>query len=126
LSAKKEAENINTHITEVFNRCMMHHKMDAFDKFEEVSSLVKKTNLKHKEAQVDYAVNTVAGISEKSRQMNVQLAITKNIINTEYALEKKDKDATSNKMITVTSVDEDCELLKWAGINFGNYDSYML
>jgi len=58
--------------------------------------------------------------------MNVQLAITKNIINTEYALEKKDKDATSNRMITVTSVDEDCELLKWAGINFGNYDSYML
>jgi len=57
LSTKKEAETLNTHLTEVFNRCMMHHKLDAFDKFEEVSSLVKKTNMPHKEAQADTVVN---------------------------------------------------------------------
>jgi hypothetical protein len=54
------AETINTHLTEVFNRCMMHNKLDAYDKFEEVSSLVKKTNLEHREAQEDKIVNMPA------------------------------------------------------------------
>lgn len=105
---------------------MMHHKMDAFDKFEEVSSLVKKTNLKHTEAQVDHLVNRAGKVTAKSREMNVHVAMTKNIINTEYCLEQKDKDLISKRMITMTSVDEDCDLLKWAGINFGDIDSHKL
>jgi len=57
LTKNHAAETINTHLTEVFNRCMMHHKLDAYDKFEEVSSLVKKTALEHKEAMADSDVN---------------------------------------------------------------------
>lgn len=32
-----------SHLTEVFNRCIQNHPTDAFDKFEDVSGLIKKT-----------------------------------------------------------------------------------
>ena len=40
---------------------MLHHPNDAFDKFEEISGLVKKTNFKIKDPNNDYEVNTKAG-----------------------------------------------------------------
>lgn len=33
--------DLYTHLTEVFNRIMMNHPYDAYDKFEEISLLVK-------------------------------------------------------------------------------------
>lgn len=36
---------------------MMHHPYDAFDKFEEISHLVKLTHLKIKDPQYDFEVN---------------------------------------------------------------------
>ena len=51
--------DLYTHLTEVFNRIMMHHPYDAFDKFEEISHLVKLTHLKIKEPQHDYEVNQI-------------------------------------------------------------------
>jgi len=53
--------DLYTHLTEVFNRIMLHHPHDAFDKFEEISGLVKKTNFKIKDPNNDYDVNTKAG-----------------------------------------------------------------
>ena len=53
--------DLYTHLTEVFNRIMLHHPHDAFDKFEEISGLVKKTNFKIKDPNNDYEVNTKAG-----------------------------------------------------------------
>jgi len=41
--------DLYTHLTEVFNRIMMHHPYDAFDKFEEISHLIKMTHLKIKD-----------------------------------------------------------------------------
>ena len=53
--------DLYTHLTEVFNRIMLHHPNDAFDKFEEISGLVKKTNFKIKDPNNDYEVNQKAG-----------------------------------------------------------------
>lgn len=38
--------DLYTHLTEVFNRIMLHHQHDAYDKFEEISHLIKQTHLK--------------------------------------------------------------------------------
>jgi hypothetical protein len=38
--------DLYTHLAEVFSRIMLHHPYNAFDKFEEISQLVKKTHLK--------------------------------------------------------------------------------
>ena len=34
-------QDLYTHLTEVFNRILLHHADDAYDKFEEISALVK-------------------------------------------------------------------------------------
>lgn len=46
------------HLTEVFNRIMLHHASDAYDKFEEISALVKQTNFKIAEANYDHQLPT--------------------------------------------------------------------
>lgn len=51
--------DLYTHLTEVFNRIMLHHPYDAFDKFEEISHLVKQTHLKIKDPKFDYDVNSI-------------------------------------------------------------------
>ena len=38
---------------------MMHHPYDAFDKFEEISHLIKKTHLKIKDPLHDHEVNSI-------------------------------------------------------------------
>ena len=49
--------DLYTHLTEVFNRIMLNHPYDAYDKFEEISLLVKQTNLKIKNPLYDHEVN---------------------------------------------------------------------
>ena len=51
--------DLYTHLTEVFNRIMLHHPYDAYDKFEEISHLVKQTHLKIKDPKFDYDVNSI-------------------------------------------------------------------
>ena len=51
--------DLYTHLTEVFNRIMLHHPYDAFDKFEEISHLVKQTHLKIKDPKFDHEVNAI-------------------------------------------------------------------
>lgn len=50
-------QDLYTHLTEVFNRILMHHSDDAYDKFEEISALVKQTDLKFKDPKHDHEVN---------------------------------------------------------------------
>ncbi len=38
---------------------MLHHPYDAFDKFEEISHLVKQTHLKIKDPKFDHEVNAI-------------------------------------------------------------------
>jgi NAD(P)H-nitrite reductase large subunit len=51
--------DLYTHLTEVFNRIMLHHQYDAYDKFEEISHLIKQTHLKIKDPAYDYEVNQI-------------------------------------------------------------------
>ena len=41
--------DLYTHLVEVFNRIMLHHPNDAYEKFEEISHLIKQTHLKIKD-----------------------------------------------------------------------------
>jgi len=47
------------HLTEVFNRIMLHHQHDGYQKFEEISHLIKQTHLKIKDPAYDYEVNAI-------------------------------------------------------------------
>ena len=50
-------QDLYTHLTEVFNRVLVHQGDDAYDKFEEISVLVKQTDLKFKDAKSDKELN---------------------------------------------------------------------
>jgi len=50
-------QDLYTHLTEVFNRILLHHSEDAYDKLEEISTLVKQTDLKFKDPQTDSELN---------------------------------------------------------------------
>ena len=50
-------QDLYSHLTEVFNRIMLHHQSDAFDKFEEISALVKRTHISFKDPKRDFEVN---------------------------------------------------------------------
>ena len=46
-----------TFMKEIFNRVMLYHKYDSFDKLEEISQLIKKTHLKIRDPLKDVDVN---------------------------------------------------------------------
>ena len=63
--------DLYSHLTEVFNRIMLHHQDDGYEKFEEISALVKQTNFKIKDPANDYEVNTSAGIVSNKEMIKV-------------------------------------------------------
>lgn len=54
--------DLYSHLTEVFNRIMLHHPNDAYDKFEDISALVKRTNFKISDPKFDVEVNDSAAV----------------------------------------------------------------
>ena len=60
-SAKDQGGSVSadlySHLTEVFNRIISYHPHDALDKFEEISNLVKETNLKVSNPKFDFEIN---------------------------------------------------------------------
>ena len=54
-------QDLYSHLLEVFNRIILHHPNDGFDKFEEISALVKQTNFKIIDPKTDFDVNSGAG-----------------------------------------------------------------
>lgn len=49
--------DLYSHLTEVFSRIIQYHNDDAFEKFEEISNMVKATNLKVANPKHDYEIN---------------------------------------------------------------------
>ena len=73
-------QDLYTHLTEVFNRILQHHSEDAYDKFEEISALVKQTDLKFKDPKFDHEVNKVQGAAAVTDQM-AWVQRSKNLLN---------------------------------------------
>lgn len=57
--------DIYAHISEVLARIIKYHPYDALDKFEEISCLVKKINVKPANPKFDHEIN-----SESKKAMN--------------------------------------------------------
>lgn len=72
--------DLYSHLTEVFNRIMLHHPEDGYEKFEEISALVKQTNFKIKDPANDFEVNQAAGVVSNKEMMDM-LEKWKNLLN---------------------------------------------
>jgi len=55
-------QDLYTHLTEVFNRVLLSQADEAFDKFEEISGLVKQTDLKFQDPKHDHQLNGGAAV----------------------------------------------------------------
>lgn len=115
------------HLTEVFNRIMLHHPNDAYDKFEDISGLVKQTNFKIKDPSNDYDINEKAGVITNQDALDM-IAKAKNLLN-------ENPDLVSPADRALLSMDYKCvianyqdhaEMLEWAGIGFGADMNYMI
>ena len=52
--------DIQQHLIELFSRIMLHNPKDAYEKFEEISAIVKETNFKIKDPSKDDVIVTTA------------------------------------------------------------------
>jgi len=52
--------DIKEHLIELFSRIMLHNPEDAYEKFEEISAIVKETNFKIKDPSKDDVIVTTA------------------------------------------------------------------
>ena len=120
-------QDLYTHLTEVFNRILLHHTDDAYDKFEEISALVKQTDLKFKDPANDSDLNAESNaraVSEREQWVTR----SKNLLNEINDLIAPEDRAllTKNKTFTIPNFAEEAEMLEWAGISFGEDNTLRL
>jgi hypothetical protein len=61
---------------------MLHHKQNAFDKFEEISALVKKTHLSFRDPKRDFEVNAASeNLNSADSERSRWIKKSKNLLN---------------------------------------------
>lgn len=113
-------QDLYTHLTEVFNRIMMHHPKDAFEKFEDISALVKRTNFKIKDPEYDHLVNEKAGVVTNKQALEF-IERVKNLLRDHPDMVKpEDRKLVSNLASTKMQNFVQCaDMLELAGVGFG-------
>ena len=118
-------QDLYNHLTEVFNRVIMHHSgsTDAYEKFEEISALVKQTHLKFKDPLKDSEVNA-ALLPQAATTQGVHVAKCDGLLAGKIAGPKEL--LSKDKTFTLTNFAEEAEMLEWANIGFGEENTYKL
>jgi hypothetical protein len=127
----KEAQNtghgvqqdLYSHLTEVFNKVIMNNPADAYDKFEEISALVKQTHLKFKDPQMDSEVNTT---HTKPPASSAAIHVNKTRDLLSGTTQGVTSSMLSKKAFTLPNFAEEAEMLEWANIGFGEEETYKL
>ena len=117
-------------MTEVFNRIIQYHPYDAFDRFEEISTLVKETNFKIADPKFDYEVNGNANYQNRITNSAAVALIDKmkNLIQCKVDnVSAADRRLlTRNALVRIPNLTEEAQMLEWAGINFGDDVIFLL
>lgn len=75
-----------SHLTEVFSRIVQYHQYDAYDKFEEISTLVKRTHMNFSDPRHDRELNSQNNADDSAAQArNAWIEQSKNLLNEVYA-----------------------------------------
>lgn len=114
------------HITEIINRIVSHHKYDAYQKFEEISQLVKKTqlNIKNpKRLEQVKQLDSESANAELDRYVKELRALLSDKVSVDAEhkglLKKGHKCAIGDFL-------EESQMLQWAGISFGDSETYRI
>ena len=120
-------QDLYSHLVEVFTRIMQYHPYDGFDKFEEISVLVKKTHMKTMDPKFDYELNN--NIPLTNREALVYIEKAKSLLKEEttkrIAVEDK-QFVEKDKSYVMPNLMEQAKMFDWAGINFGDDTVYLI
>ena len=108
---------------------LVHQGDDAYDRFEEISALVKQTDLKFTDKKNDKELNSMTnGAATSVSEREEWVRRSKNLLNEINDLvEAEDRHLLSkNKKFAVPNFEEEAEMLEWAGINFGEDNTLRL
>ena len=121
-------QDLYTHLTEVFNRVLVHPSVDAYDKFEEISALVKQTDLKFKDPKNESELNQKTAGKQSVSDRENWVNRSKNLLNEiNDLIEPEDRHLLSkHKSFAIPNFEEEAEMLEWAGISFGEDNTLRL
>ena len=114
--------DLYSHLTEVFSRIIQYHHYDAFEKFEEISILVKQTNFTVKDPVRDVELSNK--ISKNYGQITNSQAIkaierAKALLAEKIEADSQDKKLLSKDKVVIPNLAKEAAMLRWAGIDFG-------
>ena len=115
----------------MFNRIISYHPYDAFDRFEEISTLVKDTQFNLKEPKHDSEINGNGPAQARltNREAIAYIDKAKELLKEApgAGIKKSDRKLlTKDKQFIIPNLAEQGQMLEWAGINFGEDNYYML
>lgn len=119
--------DLYTHLIEVFNRIMLHHPHDSYEKFEQISALVKQTNFKIRDPLKDEDLNqNVTVISNKQALDLIQKA--KNLMQEVPDLVAKPdlRKLVPDSKCVIPNFVEHADMLQWAGVGFGEETTLLI
>lgn len=123
--------DLYSHLTEVFSRIMQYHPYDAFEKFEEISILVKHTNYTAPNPASDYELNgrIATGYAEVTNNQAIRaIEKAKSLLSEKvFGVEMVDRQLlTTGKKFNIPNLEKQACMLEWAGVSFGDDRMYIL
>ena len=121
-------QDLYTHLTEVFNRILLLQTDEAYDKFEEISALVKQTNLRFRDPKNAGELNSSAAAAMSVSERDSWVRKSKNLLNeVNDLITREDRDIlTKNQRFAIPNFAEEAAMLEWAGISFGEENTLRL
>jgi len=123
------SNDLYSHLTEVYNRISQHHgtSKDAFEKFEQISALVKQNTIRIREADPDSAVNERANVITNQEALDM-VKQCEDLLNERCPIvdpEQRQMLSDASKC-QITDFADHAEIFEWAGIGFGENASLMI
>ena len=121
-------EDLYSHLTEVFNRIMLSHPKDAYDRFETISKLVKMNNFKITDPPTDDEVNSrrVVVTNQEALEFIQQARNLMNQVVPGGVARPKMIEIERNNNCVLTNFLDQAEMLEWAGYGFGENTNFMI
>ena len=106
---------------------MLHHREDGFDRLEEISQLLKQTHCQMKDPASDQEVNSIKA-QHKNPELDLWLERSQKLLGEHWdAIPSSERELLTRKVnVSLPNLLEEAEMFEWAGVSFGEEETYKL